>query len=480
MQPETSPQTTEEMEFIPNVESLLSPAARSSTSPSSTDHENLIQEKDAEILFLKRTNDGLHDEIQALQDYANLCNSAHLELVKVYGDLQKSNAKMQMDAEKDNSNLSCTINEMRLKLDELSASKGKFIQHQEKSRKPYHKLCPAQKSAVHKDLRENLVPDLDTALKKRKLYVDSVILAHTEGEQSSVKIDIRPKRTFSQLSPIELETVAAMSDSNSIYRTSHAAYASKRRLIKDLPPLSHLKSYDESLKETLPKITVAPGRAGGFTPIRTEVKKQIEYLDRKGDLDLNEPVYVKTGIDATKMTNQDSACIYTVESISSKTEIGLVGAVKGGDSADDMEQCGKPYFEQLKELDINPLVETNAGVVKVELRGGGDLSNLYAQLGLCKATSKHPCPICVLPKDSFYATAFDPQLVQKCNGRQYGRTRANISNEAIKSKPGYSVKRLPQCPLPRDPNKLIIEWVIYCVLHADMRLAGKNNGIKGE
>ena len=264
-----------------------------------------------------------------------------------------------------------------------------------------------------------------------------------------------------------------MSDTNSIYRTSHAAYASKRRLIKDLPPLTHLKLYDESLKAKLPPITVAPGRPGGFTPIRTEVKTQIEFLDRKGDLDQEKPVYVKCGIDATKMTNKDNCYVYSIETISSKTEIGLVGAVKGGDSADDMEKCGTSYFEELKELDVNPLVETNVGAVKVELRGGGDLSNLYAQLGLCKATSKYCCPICVLPKDRFYATAFDPNLVAGCNGRTYGRTRANISNEAIKSKPDFSVKRLPQCPLPRDPNQLIVKWVVYCVLHADLRLAGK-------
>ena len=468
MQQDPFPETTEAMEVIPLIDSLLTSAERSAASPTATDHDTQIREKDAEIQFLKSTNSGLLAEIKELQEYVNYCNLAHL-------DLQKSYTKLQVEAEKDNSNLSSKINVMRLKIDELSVSKGKFIQHHKNSRKPYHELGHAQKSAVHKDLRDNLVPELDTALKKRKLCVDSVVLAHTEGEQSSVKIDIRPKRTFNQLTPIELETVSAMSDTNSLYRTSHAAYASKRRLINDLPPLSHVKQYDESLKEKLPKITVAPGRAGGFTPIREEVKEQLEYLNRKGDLDLTEPVYVKTGIDATKMTNRDSACVYSVESISSKTVIGLVGAVKGGDSADDMEQCGKPYFHQLKELDVSPVVETNAGAIKVELRGGGDLSNIYSQLGLCNATSKHPCPICTLPKTDFYATAYDPDLVKKCNGRYYGRTRANISNEAIKAKPGNGVKRLPQCPLPRDPNKLMVEWLVYCVLHADMRLAGKYN-----
>ena len=464
---------TETIEINPDLESSITPPSTESTPATTTVPNLLLLEKDAEILFLKRTNEGLMSEIEELQAYAQFCNANLSELHRVNSDLQKSYQRFQLDAVKDSSNFSSQINELQLKLNDLTSSTGNFAQHQAKSRKPYHDLCPAQKSAVHKDLRENLVPELDTALKKRNLRIEQVVLAHTEGEKSAVKIDVRPKRTYNELSPIELETVAAMSDTNSIYRTSHAAYASKRRLIKDLPPLTHLKLYDESLKAKLPPITVAPGRPGGFTPIRTEVKTQIEFLDRKGDLDQEEPVYVKCGIDATKMTNKDNCCVYSIETISSKTEIGLVGAVKGGDSADDMEKCGTSYFEELKELDVNPLVETNVGAVKVELRGGGDLSNLYAQLGLCKATSKYCCPICVLPKDRFYATAFDPNLVAGCNGRTYGRTRANISNEAIKSKPDFSVKRLPQCPLPRDPNQLIVKWVVYCVLHADLRLAGK-------
>ena len=411
-------------------------------------------------------------EIKELQDYALYCDSSHIELSKTHCDLQKAYNKLQIVAEKDSSNLHSKLNEMNLKLNEMSASRGKFVQNQEKSRKAYHDLCPSQKSVVHKDVRENLVPELDLAFKKRKLEVSQVVLRDSEGNNSTVKIDTQPKHTFDKLSPAELETVSAMSDLKSIYRTSHAAYAANRRLIKDLPPLAHLKQHDEALIAKMPPITQAPGRAGGFIPIRTEIKSQIEYLGRKGCLDLEEPVVVKCGIDATKMTHSETACVYSVETVSSATEIGLIGAVKGGDSATDMEECGQPYFEQLKELDKNPSIDTDLGPVDVKLRGGGDLSNIYAQLGLCKATSRYCCPICVLPKTRFHEAGFDPLLVQACNGRGLGRTRANIMNEAKLSKPGFSVKELPKCPLPRDPNTLIIEWIVFCVLHADLRIAG--------
>ena len=469
---------TSESVFTPNNNLVyVAPefAFSSSSSSSSTDHETQIREKDAEILFLKKTNEGLLSEINELQDYARYCDAAHSELSKTHSDLQKAYNKLQVVAEKDSSNLHSRLNEMNSKLCEMSACRGKFVQNQAKSRKAYHDLCPAQKSVVHKDVRENLVPELDLALKKRKLEVSQVVLVHSEGSNSTIKIDSQPKHTFDKLSPAELETVSAMSDLKSIHRTSHASYAANRRLIKDLPPLAHIRQHDAALIAKMPPITVAPGRAGGFTPIRTEVKSQIEYLDRKGCLDLEEAVIVKCGIDATKMTHNENACVYSVETVSSATEIGLVGAVKGGDSATDMEQCGKPFFDQLKELDTNPSVDTNVGPVKIALRGGGDLSNIYAQLGLCKATSRFCCPVCVLPKERFHEAGFDPLLVQACNGRQLGRTRANIMNEAVKSKPGFSVKQLPQCPLPRDPNTLIIEWIVYCVLHADLRIAGENH-----
>ena len=281
---------------------------------SSLYYETQIREKDDEILFLKRTNEGLLAEIKDFQDYAQYCDTVHSELSKTHTDLQKAYNKLQIVAEKDSSNLHLKLNEMNLKMGEMSASRGKFVQSQARSRKTYHDLCPAQKSVVHKDVRENLVPELDLAFKKRKLEVSQVVLRDSQGNNSTVKIDAQPKHTFDQLSPTELETVSAMSDLKSIHRTSNAAYAANRRLINDLPPLAHLRQHDEALMAKMPPITAAPGRAGGFTLIRTEIKSQIEYLGRKGCLDLEEPVVVKTGIDATKMTHSETACVYSVES----------------------------------------------------------------------------------------------------------------------------------------------------------------------
>ena len=216
----------------PSTEITLAKVPTPATPPHS---DSLLREKEAEILFLKRTNEGILAETKQLQAYATFCNANLSELHRTNSDLQNSYQRFQLDAEKDSSNFSSKINELQQKLNELTTSTGNFVQHQAKSRKPYHDLCPAQKSVVHKDLRENLVPELDTALKKRKLRIDKVVFADTEGKRSAIKIDGRPKHTYNELSPIELETVAAVSDTNSIYRTSHAAYASKRRLIKDLP-----------------------------------------------------------------------------------------------------------------------------------------------------------------------------------------------------------------------------------------------------
>lgn len=222
----------------------------------------------------------------------------------------------------------------------------------------------------------------------------------------------------------------------------------------------------------LPKIIETPIRSGGFIPIRAELKLQLEHLDCMGNLDQTETVHVKVGVDGTRLTHNNSVCIYTVESISTATDIGLVGAVKGGDGRDDMAQCGAPFFQQLEEIDKNPVIQTDIGDIPIELRGGGDLCNLYTQLVLSAATAKYCCPLCICPKGMFWATAINPALLHDCNSHGLGQTRGNIMNEAIRSKPAFSVKNMPQTPLPRDPNTLIIKWMLLCTLHMDMRICG--------
>ena len=410
----------------------------------------------------------LHEKLHDLE-------SDHDDLRKKHAELNKAYLQLQHTADKENLSLTSRLNRMEEKMPSLSSAELTSA-----VRKPYHELGKAQKAVVHKQIREVIVPEFDNAMKKRKLSISQLVLDDTDGEKLSVKVNVKPPPTFHQLSPTELDRVAALSDSNSIHRTSHASYAAKRRIIPDLPPLSHLKKYNEGVMSKLPKLIDAPGRLGAFTPIRHELECQIEYLHEKGDLDVNEPIFVKYGIDGTRLTHKESVCIFTVETLSKQTEIGITGAVNGGDSNTDMKTGANPFFEQVKELDANPFVSTAVGNMRIIVRCGGDLSNIYAQLGLCKATARHCCPIGILPKDLFWKTAFDERLRNACNSKELGRTRANILNESKRSKPGYGVKSGPLTPLPRDYDELILKWYVMCHLHAIMREFGeyRSNRIK--
>ena len=414
------------------------PSMQSTSSESNTSHEDQLREKDVEIGFLKSTNQGLMAEIHDLEAYLQYLHTSHGELMKAHKLLQASYSKFQLTTDKDSDELNSRLNHMQQKVEELAQSNEKFLLT--KVKKPYHDLSAAQKAVVQRQVRETVTPKIDELLEDRKLTVSQLVLEDVEGKNPSVKINTKPHRTFDQLTDAERKTVAELSDTNAIYRTSNAAYAAKRRIIKDLPPLTHLQIHNENVTSSLPPISQAPGREGGFLPIRVELKQQIEHLDKLGKLDPTETVYVKYGLDSTRLTHNDTCCIYSAETISESTEIGLVGAVDGGDSHGDMETAAPPFFEQIKELDQNPIIQTDIGDVKVELRGGGDLCNVYQQLGLCNATSKHNCPCCVLPKADFWKTADNEELLTACNGPELGRTRSNIMNDAKQTKSAFSVK----------------------------------------
>ena len=186
-------------------------------------------------------------------------------------------------------------------------------------------------------------------------------------------------------------------------------------------------------------------------------------------------IFVVPGIDATRLTNQDSVCVYTLRTVvASGSEIGVVGAVQGGDSYQDMKNCATPFWKELKELAQNPVVRTDFGEFKVTVRGGGDLSNIFDQNGLGKATSHHSCPGCILPKSRFADVVSPefPDLISACNS-VLCRTRCNIINECRKPKPLFSVKNYPLSPLPLDPNEPLLLYFIVCMLHAIMRIVGK-------
>ena len=246
-----------------------------------------------------------------------------------------------------------------------------------------------------------------------------------------------------------------------------------RRIIPELPPFTHIQRYDDSVISALPPLLDAPAKPGAFFSLKHEIRSQIEFLHKKGGLNMEEPVYVKAGIDATKLTSSTSVCVYSIETISDETEIGLVGAVLGGDSYEDLQLSAQPFLSQLKDIAKDPNIETEIGVIQIKLRLGGDLCNVLELLGLCKASCRNPCPICVIGKDQFASAAISPTVVAACNDARLGRNRANIMNEAIQSKPRFGVKRLPITPLPLQPDALIATMILICLLHARMRLSGK-------
>ena len=101
--------------------------------------------------------------------------------------------------------------------------------------------------------------------------------------------------------------------------------------------------------KVIPPLEDAPGRLGGFLPLRYEVGQQIEFLVDKGELTVGDDVAVKVGIDATKLSHKDSMRVYSAATITeSDSDIGVIGCVLGGDGHDDMKTCGTPFFKDLK------------------------------------------------------------------------------------------------------------------------------------
>ena len=271
------------------------PTASNNCQQSNSLLESQLRGKNDEINFLKSTNQGLLADMKELEEYVHHIHAAHEELMKAHKTLQGSYSKLHLHSEKETDGLQAKLTEMQQKVEELVASNAKFLNS--KARKSYHELGSTQKAVVHRQVRETIGPEIDQLMETRQLTAAQVVLEDVNGQKAAIKINMKPLRTFDELTDVERETVAVMSDSNSLHRTSNAAYAAKRRIIKDLPPLSHLKQYHQLIMSQLPKIIVAPIRSGGFLPIRAELKLQLEHLDRMGNLDQTETVHVKVGVD---------------------------------------------------------------------------------------------------------------------------------------------------------------------------------------
>ena len=425
-----------------------------------------IRELEDDNVFLRKSNEGLHKEVEELNDVIRQNAIAHRDLQSAYTTLQKSFKKLEEKTAKEAQCLTTKLQETRDKLKQLPITK--FTQ----AKKPYHDLKQAQRAVVNREIREMFAPEIDNTLKKRKLSVGQLILKETEGQKADVRINVQPTHTFESLTQAEKDKLALICDAKVIHRMSHSAYAATRRIIPDMPPFTHVKQYEEQIISKFPPLTDAPGRPGAFFELRHEISCQIEYLHKLGKLNLAEPIYIKPGIDATKL-NSASVCVYSIETISTATEIGIAGAVVGGDGYEDMQLTAHPFLEQVKELAKNPVINTSIGDIEVKLRVGGDLANMLELLGLCKACSRNPCPICVIAKEEFASAATNPSHRTACN-TILRRTIANISNIAIQSKAQYGVKRLPLLPIPLNPDDPIGKTILLCILHARKRLTGRD------
>lgn len=146
--------------------------------------------------------------------------------MRVHKTLQGSYSKVQLNSEKETDGLQAKLTEMQQKLDELVASNAKFLNS--KAKKAYHELGSTQKAVVHRQVRETIGPEINQLMETRQLTAAQVVLEDVNGQKAAVKINMKPPRTFEELTDVERETVAVMSDSNAIHRTSDAAYAAKQ------------------------------------------------------------------------------------------------------------------------------------------------------------------------------------------------------------------------------------------------------------
>ena len=424
-----------------------------------------VEELESRVLFLQQSMRGLEEEVtelrQILFDNASICE-----------ELRRTHSALQKEGNKQTKAYQSELTLMEDKLKKLSEQTTKF--KLAKARKPYHQLASAQQKRVRREVREIIAPELNNYFNERSLTCGRLVLDDVDGERESVQVHVTPHHKYSELTPIERQTVQRFSNSKSINFVSDESYAAFRRLNSEIPPLSHLKQYDRDIIDQLPALEDAPGRTGAFLPIQFALGQQMEYLVNKGDLAVGEEVAVKIGIDGTKLTNKDQLCVYTAATITkTASDIGVVGCVSGGDSSVDMDACAAPFFKNLKELALNPSIITSVGEFPARILCGGDMCNILAQYGLAAASSNHPCPVCIVPKTLFSKIFFQPDLLRDCNNGVFARTRGNILAEAAKSNRSFGVKRPPLSPLPLDLEAPLISVILYCSLHGVLRIVSK-------
>ena len=415
---------------------------------------------------------------KALEKQTHDLQNAFDELRTNYNDLVSRYKSLKADADRDFNGASKTIATQGQKIADLSSRSN--IELSQRPQKPYHSLSISQKGKVNKQIKDKFGPKLNKFLQKRKLEFSSLTLEDADDNQKNVEVRGHKRRKFDELKSVEMSALSQISDQKVVSRLSAKDYARIRSLCSSLPPSTHIKSYEESVAPNLPKVEQAPNfKEGGFCDLVEERNTQIEHLESIDVIHENKVIYVKPGIDATRMTHQNSACVYTLTTLTRDGwDIGAVGLVSGGDHYGDMKDAAKSYFAGVKSIAENNEVTVRGKKVKTQVVIGGDMSNTLELYGLSNATSTYPCMYCNVPKSMFLAICKDPEMWVKCNKTGYesanglARSRAQIINEATKSKPGYGVKGYPLCPLPLNPHWALIYVLLICFLHLRLRVTG--------
>ena len=460
-----APEGARATEFVSasaSLEEVWSTTEVTSTTAAEAISATTIKDLEDRVRFLESSLKAREEECDRLLLFIQESQKAKEELEKNHKALMKS-------AGKENQELQSKLRQMESQLQKLSSQGKEFLEPQ--VRKAFHDLGPSQKTKVKRKLKEDIFPSVNDYLKKRKLEVGQLMLEDVEGVERNVVVASHAPHKFEDLTQVERQAVASISDARILSRQSEISYRALRRLHPSLPPFSHIHQYDQLMAQDAPMIMDAPAREGGFLKLREEVAKQATFLFQTKSLEPQEPFWVKFGIDATKISHNQSVCVYTASVITCKgSTIGIVGATVGGDSHEDMRLAGPPFFEQLPDLEQNPFIEIASGRHQMKVVFGGDMCNLLELYGLKKACSGHPCIFCVIPKKSF-AAVFENSSLANAGKTNLLRSRGQIIVD-VRGQKGFSTKAIPLSPLPSDPCKQLIYLVLFCILHLRMRLAG--------
>ena len=447
------------------------PSKSVQTLPEAPSREELQQSlhlQSDRIIFLETSLQTAEAEKVVLQGIINNGRIAYGQLYNAYEQLKQQGVRV------------CTeyndqINQLQLEVEALR--QGKFAET--RVIKQYKELGESARTKLKRKFRDAFVVEMNDAIKKRGLEVVHIEMRDIEGTEDKIRVNAQKAHTFDQLMPLEKQRVEDISDVISIKRISNSAYAALRAFTADLVPLTHLKAHDALIKSfLLSSFQKAPGRKGAFCSVIDEVAIQIDHLWIMGYLKRGEIIFVKAGIDATRLTTKMSVCMYTVQVISdSSSRTGAVGACVGGDAYEDLILSGRPFFQDVEKLAKNPQIESHGESFSLNVLMGGDMANILEIFGLSKASSRNPCEFCTLDKNSFHFAAQESfegaQKVNDACNSFLARNKANILNAASEPAKNFGVKRAPISPLPLDPAMALINVVLICMLHMRLRLVGK-------